>query len=321
MQRKAAGDCASGPRFIIEGQTVETITGELIQHRIVGDDFWSIATVRASDGTVPVVGKLLGVQVGDTIEIEGQWNEHPRFGHQFKVSVCRVAIPQTDNGAIAWLAMRLPGIGGGRARVLLDHFGSAAGLWEAIEQTPERLAEVKGITSKRAHEIAAAYEHFREERDRMIRFRAWGMTENQVARMLAVWKDSQGDPWGALAERNLRANPYALADLVDGFGFLRADAIAQRMGVPLDSVGRIECGLKHTMKQATGSGHCYVPTGKLVNIAADKVLRLAPSIVAKHLAIMKERGAFVQHGGRVFTARLNAHERTCADRIRALLGW
>ena len=290
---------------------METITGELEQHRIVGDDFWSIATIATSTGKVAAVGKLLGAQVGDSIELDGEWTQHQKFGRQFKVVTSRVTVPQTDNGAVSWISMRLPHVGKNRARALLSHFDGAAKLWDVIERKPGRLVEVKGITPERATEIVEAYKSFRKERDEMIRFRSWGMTENQVARMLAKWGDE--------SEERLRKNPFDLAEVVDGFGFLRADAIAQRMGVPKDSVGRIECGLRHTMKEATGSGHCYVPTGKLVKISSEKVLRIDGDIVAKHLAIMRNRGEFVQHGKRTFTRSLNKHEQRCADRIRALL--
>ena len=290
---------------------METITGELKQHRVVGEDFWSLATIRTADGEVNAVGKLLGVQVGDSVEVEGEWSTHKKFGRQFRVTECRVTVPQTDNGVIAWLSMRLPNVGAARARALLDHFGGAAKLWRVIEREPGRLVEADGVTPERVDSIVDAYEQFREERDRMIRFRSWGMTENQVARMLAKWGDE--------AEDKLRDNPYALADVVDGFGFLRADVIAQRMGVAKDNVGRIECGIRHTMKQAVGHGHVYVATGKLVALAAEKVLRIDGDLVAEHLARMKKAGEFVQHGARTFTRKLNRDEKRCADGIRRLL--
>lgn len=290
---------------------MDTIAGELIQHRIVGEDFWSLATVRTDDGPVPAVGKLLGVQIGDSVELDGEWSTHKKFGRQFRVSASRVTVPQTDNGVISWLAMRLPNVGAARARAMLDHFGGAHRLWRIIEHDAARLAEVDGVTPERVASIVDAYHKFREERDRMIRFRSWGMTENQIAKMLAKW--------GPSAEDRLRENPYQLADLVDGFGFLKSDAIAQRMGIPKDSVGRIECGLRHTMRQATGHGHCYVATGKLVSIAAEKVLRIDGDLVARHLGMMRKRGEFVQHGARTFTRALNRDEKRCADMIRALL--
>ncbi len=289
----------------------ETITGELIAHRVVGKNFWSIATVRTRLEAVPAVGKLLGAELGDTVEAEGFWDTHKKFGRQFKVTACRVVVPQSDNGVISWLAMRLPNVGRARAKDMLGHFGGAEALWHVVEREPVRLLEVKGITKARADSIVDAYVRFRSERDRMIRFRRWGLTENQISRMLTVWGDD--------AEAKLRDNPYELAERVEGFGFLRADAIAQRMGVPRDSVPRIECGLRHTMDQAAGHGHCYVATGKLVKLAAEKVLRIDGDIVARELAKMRKRGDFVQHGKRTFSRHLNRHEQRCADAVREFL--
>lgn len=290
---------------------MDQIIGELIAHRVVGENFWSIATIKTTTETVAAVGKLLGAELGDSIEVEGEWNDNPKYGRQFKVKTCRVVVPQSDNGVISWLSMRLPNIGRGRARTLLDHFGGADKLWHAVEETPERLTEVKGITEERSAEIVDAYVRFRSERDRMIRFRRWGLTEYQISRMLTAWGDE--------AETMLRENPYALAEHVDGFGFLRADAIAQRMGVPRDAVPRIQCGLHHAMTQAAGHGHCYVSTGKLVKLSAEKILRLDSAMVAAELAKMRKRGDLVQHGKRTFSRALDRHERRCADSIRAFL--
>lgn len=290
----------------------ETITGELVAHRVVGRDFWSIATIKTRDaGKVPAVGKLLGADLGDSVELEGEWSDHPTFGRQFKVSACAVVAPQTDAGVIAWLSSKLPHVGAARARAMIDHFGGPAELWEIIETAPARLVEVHGITAARVSDVVDAYLRFRYDRDRMVRFRGWGMTEYQIARILAVWGDE--------AEEKLRENPYELARVVDGFGFLRADAIAQRMGVPKDSTARIECGLAHTMAQAAGHGHTYVPTGKLVKIAAEKVLRIEADPVALQLKKMRLRGELVAHGKKTFSRGLNEAEKQCADAIRAFL--
>lgn len=289
-----------------------TIVGELIDHRIVGDDFFSIATIRTKqNGNVATVGKLLGVAIGDTIQLEGFWDNHKRYGLQFKVRECMLCVPRSDMGVIAWMAGRLKHVGKQRAEDMLNHFGGAVNLWKVIEETPDRLTEVKGITPKRAIDIVDAYVRFHYERDRMIQFKRWGLTDFQVAKILAKWGDE--------SETRLKSNPYDLVEFVDGFGFIKADTIAQRMGVPFDAVPRIHCGLLHTMTQAAGHGHCFVASGKLVAIAANKVLRIDGDLVARELKVMRKKGQLVQHGKRTFLRRLNVFEQICADRIRALL--
>lgn len=289
----------------------ERITGELIQHRVVGDDFWSIATIKTNEGTIAATGKLLGVEVGDTIELEGFFDDNKRFGRQFKVRDCICVLPRSDNGVVAWISGRLKHVGPERAKKMLAHFGSPDAVWNVIEKEPHRLLEINGITEDRVKEITEAYTRFRGERDRMIRFKRWGMTDNQISKVLAKW--------GTNAEERMKKNPYELADLVEGFGFIKADAIAQRMGVPRDAVPRIQCGLRHTMQQAAGSGHMYIPSGKLVALAADKVLRVDGALVAAELAKMKKLGSLIQHGTKTFMSHLDEFEQVCADTIRALL--
>lgn len=290
----------------------EMLTGELVAHRIVGDDFFSLATLRTKEnGTVAAVGKLLGAELGDTIQVEGIWNDHATYGLQFKVRECMVLLPCSDNGVIAWMAGRLKNVGKSRAELMLKHFGGAEKLWKVIEDEPARLAEVKGITEKRVDEIVEAYARFVHDRDRMIQFKRWGMTDNQIAKVVAKW--------GEESEARMKKNPYELVKYVDGFGFIKADMIAQRMGVPKDASPRIQCGLRHTMEQAAGHGHVYVPSGKLVKMAANKVLRVDSALVAKELKLMRKAGELVQHGKRTFMRHLDKFEQLCADRIKALL--
>lgn len=288
------------------------MTGELTAHRVVGDDFFSIAKVRTTDGPATLVGKLLGASIGDTIRVNGMWSTHKSYGPQFRVRDCVVLMPNTDNGVIAWMAGRLKHLGKARASEMLLHFGGAGAVWDAIENTPARLCEVSGITPKRADEIVDAYARFVHDRDRMIQFKRWGLTDHQISKVVAKWGDE--------SEMRMRKNPYELARYVDGFGFIKADAVAQRMGVPLDAPPRIRCGLMHTMEQAAGHGHVYVPSGKLVKMAADSTLRIDSALVAKELKIMRKSGELVQRGKHTFTRALNAFEQVCADRIIALLG-
>ena len=307
---------------------MDSIEGLLVSHRVVGDDFWSVATVQTPDGdSVGVTGKLLGVQVGDSVRCDGTFTDHPRFGRQLKVKSCTVTVPQTNHGVIAWLSggSRFAGIGEKTAERMVDHFGGPKKLWAIIENEHERLSEVNGITKARADEIRDRYVRFAHDRDRMIKFRSWGMTENQIAKMLKAWGDQ--------SEERLRDNPYQLAELISGFGFLRSDAIAQRMGIPLDSPSRIRCGLTHTMKQAQGHGHCYVPHGKLLNMATTKVLRLdaQKSIVEAEIRLMRKSGDLVfrqvaksgstsgETVDAVFSPEIDAAEKKCAEGIAALL--
>lgn len=251
-----------------------TLRGEVIRCRILGDAFWGVAEVRpltssaeASAGAestkpIAVTGKLLGVSAGDTVEVLGSWQKHPSYGDQLRARSIKTVVPSDNAGVVAWLAGKLPGVGRGRAAEIVAKFGTinlddpsdasgAAAVWRIIEEQPHRLLEIRGITPAMVEQITEAYESSRGDRDRIVRLRGWGLTDNQVARVVAKWKTR--------AEEILRANPYRLAEEIPGFGFKRADEVAQRMGLPHESPARIRAAVEWCIESAEGDGHCYVP--------------------------------------------------------------
>ena len=126
------------------------VRGELVSSRVY-DDFYTIArftpagAVDGATAAFTAVGKMLDVRQGDTVELQGLWEEHPRHGRQFRVRLCTVVVTEDASGAVAWIASRLPDVGRARATELVERFGVPA-LWTVIEQEPGRLAEVPGIT-------------------------------------------------------------------------------------------------------------------------------------------------------------------------------
>ena len=288
----------------------ETITGEVESIRVVGDDFFAIAQVRHASGVATVVGKLLGAQDRDAVEVRGCWSQHPKWGRQFKAREVMVTVPRSEAGAVAWIASRLPQVGHERAVELVQRFG-AARLWEVLEERPDELLEVPGITAKRRDAIVEAYRRHKHERDRMIRLKGWGLTDHQIGLATSAF--------GERVEEVLRDNPYALADQVHGFGFKRADRIARRMGLGLDAPPRIRAGLVHVLEEAAGHGHAYVPRGKLIALAA-KLLEVSEQDVRPHVRAVVEAGHAVEHRGRLYRPSLHHAERSVAEGVRALRG-
>lgn len=290
---------------------LEVLKGEVTSLRVYGDKFFGIAKVRrASSPEATVVGQMLGVSVGDGISARGEWTTHPKFGEQFKAKSVEVVVPEDVAGVTAWIASRCPNVGLARAREIVVKFG-VPGTWDVIEREPRRLCEIKGITEERADEIAKAYARHRGERDRMVFFKRFGLTDYQVAQVLAAWGDK--------AEEHLRSNPYDLAEEVDGFGFTKADVVAMRMGVPKDSPSRIQCGAMHVLGQAATMGHVYVPRGKLVAMTAE-LLELDGDDVAREIALMERQSArkIVARDKAIYLARFERAEGRVADRLRAM---
>lgn len=300
--------------FLMPAPQLETIIGEVLDTRILGADFWGSATVRVAgrtkaDRDVKVVGKLLSVQVGDTIEVRGCVTMHPKFGAQFKAQSIATVVPRDSSGVVAWLSSRLPQLGTGRASALVEKFG-AEGVWDVIEHRPDELLNVPGITPERRDAIVDAYWKHRGERDRIVRLKSWGLTDGQIAAVVAEW--------GASVEERLRTNPFQLIEHVHGFGFKRADAVASRMGLPSDAPARIRAGLVHVMREAEEDGHCFLHGGRLVSVAA-KLLELGAEPVARELRMLVQSEGLVRLGDtqRVALPDIATAEANVARRARA----
>jgi exodeoxyribonuclease V alpha subunit len=249
--------------------TSSNIRGELMSFRVAGSDGWGFGTLRRlhDGGDLAIVGKLIGAHAGDTIELDGDLVTHAKYGKQLKIKSCRVVLPQDQTGVVGWLASKLPQISKRRAEQLVEKFG-VQGLWDLLDNDQaSQLCIVDGITLPRAEEIVAAYKLHKKDRERHIVFKQWGMTDGQIARVVELWKDKAVD--------RISENPYRLMEHVRGFGWQRSDDVAMRMGVRRDDPARLCAGLMHAMDTATQSGHCFVATGKLVGIAATKILQVS----------------------------------------------
>ena len=196
---------------------------------------WSVVKVTPAVGreAVTAVGRLLGVQPGETLRLEGAWEEDRKFGRQFRVSSYRTVTPATLEGIEKYLGSGLiPGIGKGMAKRLVAHFGHDT--LEVIERQPQRLAEVPGIGPKRSGEIQKAWVDQREIKEVMVFLQSHGVTTHHAIRIYKTYGP------GALAV--VRKDPYRLAIDVHGIGFLSADKVAASLGLPADSPQRARAG-------------------------------------------------------------------------------
>lgn len=294
-------------------EPLEMVRGEIAEARLLREG-WGRLRLRAGStdsASVTVTGQILGFEPGTTVECRGRWDIHPTYGRQFRATTIVTVVPSDAAGVIAWLSSRLPGLGRKRATELVDRHG-VPGLWDVLERAPERLTEIRGVTPELASAIAVEYQRVRGEREEMVTLRGWGLTESQIKRCREVWKTR--------VVEELRKNPYQLCELVWGFGFDRADQVARRMGMPLDHPGRIQACVLHQLGEAEGAGHCYVPTGKLVALAAD-ALGLEERLVRAQLDEVcdGERAVRSDEGVRVYRAPTFAAELLVVERVRALL--
>ncbi len=294
----------------------ETLRGQVEAVRVIRDG-WGTMTVLCGSAQerAAVTGHPLGIREGDTVEVEGEWTTHPRFGRQFKASRIETVAPSDARGAIEWIRSRLPGVGRRRATEMLERW-PVPEIWEVLEERAHELACIDGITHQRALAIAEAYAKVAHEREVLVALRGWGLTDGQAARVVARW--------GAEAPAKLREDPYILADEVYGFGFKRADVVALRMGLAIDHPSRIRACLLYLLGEAENRGHCYVPAPKLVNMAAahlnvasELVWRAGRDIVASGRMVQREVEG--SKGARVYPAELAAAEASVAASVRRLV--
>ena len=288
-----------------------TIRGALIAHRVFTADGWGKGELDADGGPVTVIGKLLNVRVGDTVECIGQYKTHPKYGDQFEVTSCTPVMSDTVSGVVLWMASRLPDVGETRARALVDYFGTT--LWDVIEHNPDALTVVQGITTARAQSIHEAYALVAGEREHMTLLRGWGLTDGQVAKCLGSWGTL------AVVVERIRADPFELANVVDGFGFKRADRVARAMGIAPNAPGRIRAGILHVLSVgAQDHGHCYLPGGALRDMSVS-LLSVPADDVKREIFAVCEMQRVVRRGWRVYLARLDRAEAACASAIARML--
>lgn len=250
-------------------------------------DGYTVARVQPRDKTylVTVVGKLIGVQVGESIELDGRWVDHPEHGRQFLVERYRTVLPATVEGIRRYLGSGLiKGIGPVTARRITETFGSYT--LRVIEHEPERLVEVPGLGRRKASLIIRAWQEQQQIKELMLFLQDLEITPALAVRIYKHYGDQ------ALAI--VQANPYQLADDVYGIGFLTADRIAQSMGIPADSPLRLSSGLRYALSQAAESGHCFLPWDELVAEGARLLEADEASIAATLEAIAITRAVHVE---------------------------
>ena len=208
---------------------------------------------------VTVVGKLVGVQVGEALRLEGEWTSHPEHGRQFAASAWQAVLPADAEGIRKYLGSGLiKGIGPVMAQRIVDTFGAET--LRVIESQPQRLNEVPGVGRKKVDAIIRAWNEQQGIKALMTLLQGHGITPTLAVRIYRQY--------GEAAMSILEQSPYRLADEVYGVGFFTADQIAQQQGVRHDDAFRIGAGLRHVLSEAAADGHCYLPAEVLVERAA-----------------------------------------------------
>ena len=263
---------------------------------------------------VTVVGSLPSVSAGEWLTAQGRWVQDREYGQQFRAEVLTSTPPTTKEGIEKYLGSGMvKGIGPVCAKKLVDRFGE--GVFDIIEKASARLEDVDGIGPKRRKRIKGSWDEQKVIRDIMVFLHSNGVSTSRAVRIYKTY--------GEDAIEKVRNDPYRLAADIQGIGFKTADQIAQKIGIPVDSLIRACAGLSHVLIDATGNGHCALPvemlkdeTGKLL-LVEDKIVTeaLERTLASNHLVKETINGQEM-----IFLPHLKRAEEIIASRIRSLAG-
>ena len=277
---------------------------------------WVVLKVKAKGhrDLVTVVGSLPSVSAGEWLTAQGRWVQDREYGQQFRAEMLTSTPPTTKEGIEKYLGSGMvKGIGPIYAKKLVDKFGE--GVFDIIEKASARLEDVEGIGPKRRKRIKEAWDQQKVIREIMLFLHSNGVSTSRAVRIYKTY--------GEDAIEKVRSDPYRLAKDIHGIGFKTADQIAQKMGIPVDSLLRACAGLGHVLIEATGEGHCALPV-ELLKDEAGKLLLVEEKIVADALQRTLATNDLVKEtiNGQelIFLPHLKRAEEIIAGRIRSLAG-
>lgn len=248
---------------------------------------WTVLELALDEGErLTVVGALPLANVGERLELTGEYASHPKYGSQFKATGYHTVAPATLSAIETYLGSGLiKGVGASTARAIVAAFGMDT--LRVLDEDPLRLSEIPGIGPKRRDMIIASYTENRMMRDILLALEPYGVTVNQAYKLYKIY--------GELCLARVEEDPYQIINDVDGIGFITADKIAQNVsGFSFDSESRLRAGLLYALSSAASEyGHTYLPKASLLNYAG-KLLGAPEDRLTDTLDTLVSRGEAVQ---------------------------
>ncbi len=224
------------------------------------DTGYTVFAVETTEGEETFVGTMAGIYEGMYIQAEGEYVHHPQYDIQFQVQSFELSMPVDSLGIERYLSSGLvKGIGAVLAKRIVKLFQDDT--LRILAEEPERLAEVKGISARKAREIGEAYQTDHEYQEVIIYLTRYGIRANLAMKIYEVY--------GKDVYSIIKENPYRLVEDIPGIGFRRADEIAVAVGVAADSIYRLQSAILYVLTQAMTEGHMYLPEQQLTYLTAQ----------------------------------------------------
>jgi exodeoxyribonuclease V alpha subunit len=277
---------------------------------------YAVVRLESEEGSKIAVGTLASLVAqpeGSFVALEGDWEDHPVHGPQFRATGLLDASPHSVAGLKIWLASAgVRGIGPALAERLVDHFGMS--LVTVIRDAPERLREVGGVGKARIAAIREAWDADEGNRALMVLLRGLGLSQRLA--------DKIRERYGDRARHVVTAQPFRLAEEIGGIGFRTADAVARTQGLPADDPARVRAAALHALEQASDQGHCFLP--RVALIRAVEALGVPTEGLDDAVASAEADGRLAVERGaepaadRVYASSLHLDETAIARDVAAL---
>lgn len=276
------------------------------------DNGYTVFHMISEGDEITCVGTMKGLTVGETIEAEGEGISHPVYGSQFKIVSYKVIPPEDAESMRRYLASgAIKGVGASLADRIIKKFG--ADTFRIMEEEPERLAEVKGISERIAREISAQMEEKKELRSALVYLQQFGISNTLAVKIYQEYQDR--------LYQVMQTNPYRLAEDISGVGFKMADEIAAKIGIHTDSDYRISSGVLYVLMMALQEGHTYLPkeillerSKQLLGVEQTAVELVLSNMMMDKKIIIKQR----EEGVMVYAFRYFYMELNCARMLHEL---
>ena len=301
-------------RYVTERKRDLEKTQGYVEHIVYRneDNGYTVFQLENEDGELTCVGNFTSLSEGEMLEVSGEYTNHNLYGLQLKVSAYEFKEPEDVISIERYLGSgAIKGIGVKMAGKIVDKFRGDT--FRIIEEEPERLAEIKGISLKKAMDISVQLEEKRDMRKAMIFLQKYGISVTLGAKIY--------ERYGRNVYQVIEENPYQIADQIQGVGFKTADEIAAQVGIRPNSEFRIRSGLLYTLQQSASEGHIYLPADSLL-YRTSRLLETEISDLEKHLMDlnMEKKIVLKETEGqlRVYPARLYYLELHTAAMLDAL---
>ncbi len=288
---------------------MEKISG-YVEHIIFqnSENGYTVFNLITDEKEITCVGACKGLTQGENIEAEGEYVEHPVYGSQFKIGAYQTIAPKDSASMERYLGSgAVKGVGPALAARIVKKFGDDT--FRIIEEEPERLAEIKGISERKAREIAVQMEERKDLREALVYLGQYGISNTLAVKIY--------DTYGMELYGVMKENPYRLAEDISGVGFKIADEIATKIGIHTDSDYRIRSGVFYTLQRAVGEGHCYLPMDRLLE-RAQALLGVETEYIRPQIDNLMMEKKIVIKGDCVFAATFYYAELNCARMLHQL---